>query len=306
MKSSEVIISVFVPVYNAEKYLKRCVDSILSQSFSDFELLLIDDGSSDLSGLFCDEYAIADKRVSAFHTDNNGVSGARQYGLNIAKGKYIQFIDSDDWIEQDCFEKLFLIAEDKNADIVISDFYVNSKNNVKIVRQRYTGNLIEDLFTGRVFGGLCHKLVKKAAIDNASIAFNHQLNFCEDLCFLCELVMKISNVKIIYIGESFYHYCINSISLTHSKSLKKVLNEEHYINVIQNIIPKQPASWLQCNKISVKWGYLRYGKLSYRKYLELYPELVLRQKKLKYLIINICKNRICYYIINTIFRIIHW
>lgn len=222
MKSSEVIISVIVPVYNAEKYLKRCVDSILSQSFSDFELLLIDDGSSDLSGLFCDEYAIADKRVSAFHTDNNGVSGARQYGLNIAKGKYIQFIDSDDWIEQDCFEKLFLIAEDKNADIVISDFYVNSKNNVKIVRRRYTGNLIEDLFTGRVFGGLCHKLVKKAAIDNASIAFNHQLNFCEDLCFLCELVMKISNVKIIYIGESFYHYCINSISLTHSKSLKKV------------------------------------------------------------------------------------
>ena len=208
MKSSEVIISVIVPVYNAEKYLKRCVDSILSQSFSDFELLLIDDGSSDLSGLFCDEYAIADKRVSAFHTDNNGVSGARQYGLNIAKGKYIQFIDSDDWIEQDCFEKLFLIAEDKNADIVISDFYVNSKNNVKIVRQRYTGNLIEDLFTGCVFGGLC--------------AFNHQLNFCEDLCFLCELVMKISNVKIIYIGESFYHYCINSISLTHSKSLKKV------------------------------------------------------------------------------------
>ena len=96
------------------------MDSILSQSFSDFELLLIDDGSSDLSGLFCDEYAIADKRVSAFHTDNNGVSGARQYGLNIAKGKYIQFIDSDDWIEQDCFEKLFLIAEDKNADIVIS------------------------------------------------------------------------------------------------------------------------------------------------------------------------------------------
>lgn len=73
MKSSEVIISVIVPVYNAEKYLKRCVDSILSQSFSDFELLLIDDGSSDLSGLFCDEYAIADKRVSAFHTDNNGV-----------------------------------------------------------------------------------------------------------------------------------------------------------------------------------------------------------------------------------------
>lgn len=69
MKSSEVIISVIVPVYNAEKYLKRCVDSILSQSFSDFELLLIDDGSSDLSGLFCDEYAIADKRVSAFHTE---------------------------------------------------------------------------------------------------------------------------------------------------------------------------------------------------------------------------------------------
>ena len=100
MKSSEVIISVIVPVYNAEKYLKRCVDSILSQSFSDFELLLIDDGSSDLSGLFCDEYAIADKRVSAFHTDNNGVSGARQYGLNIAKGKYDKTEEQDKIIVQ--------------------------------------------------------------------------------------------------------------------------------------------------------------------------------------------------------------
>ena len=136
MKSSEVIISVIVPVYNAEKYLKRCVDSILSQSFSDFELLLIDDGSSDLSGLFCDEYAIADKRVSAFHTDNNGVSGARQYGLNIAKGKYIQFIDSDDWIEQDCFEKLFLGRFYKfNLSLANSQNLIKATANVILLSQ---------------------------------------------------------------------------------------------------------------------------------------------------------------------------
>lgn len=305
MKSSEITISVIVPVYNAEKYLKRCVDSILSQSFSDFELLLIDDGSSDLSGRFCDEYATIDRRVSTFHTNNNGVSSARQYGLDIARGKYIQFIDSDDWIEQNCFEKNVFIAEDKEADIVISDFYVDSENNVKIVSQRYTGNLVEDLFTGRVFGGLWHKLVKKTIIDHANIAFNHKLNFCEDLCFLCELAIKASDANIVSIRESFYHYCINNASLTHSKSLGKVLNEEHYINVMREIIPNQPASWLQSNKISVKWGYLRYGKLSYSEYITLYSELILPQKGLKNLILYMCKNRICYYIINTIFRSIH-
>ena len=96
-------ISVIVPVYNVEKYLHRCVDSILAQTFNDFELLLIDDGSKDKSGAICDEYAAKDSRVRVFHKENGGVSSARNLGLENAKGDWIIFIDSDDWIADDMF-----------------------------------------------------------------------------------------------------------------------------------------------------------------------------------------------------------
>ena len=97
-------ISVIVPVYNVEKYLRRCIDSILSQTFSDFELLLIDDGSKDKSGEICDEYAAKDARVRVFHKENGGVSSARNLGLDNAKGDWITFSDSDDELLPDAFE----------------------------------------------------------------------------------------------------------------------------------------------------------------------------------------------------------
>ena len=102
-------ISVIVPVYNVEQYLPRCIDSILAQTFTDFELLLIDDGSTDNSGKICDEYAKKkDTKIRVWHKENGGVSSARNMGLDFAKGEYIQFIDSDDFIEKICL-KLFII-----------------------------------------------------------------------------------------------------------------------------------------------------------------------------------------------------
>lgn len=100
-------ISVIVPVYNVEKYLSRCIESILSQTFTDFELLLIDDGSTDRSGEICDEYAKKDTRIRVFHTKNRGVSAARNLGLDNAKGEWISFVDSDDWVENDYLKSLF-------------------------------------------------------------------------------------------------------------------------------------------------------------------------------------------------------
>ena len=99
-------ISIIVPVYNSEKYLDACIDSILSQSFRDFELILVDDGSKDSSAQICDEYASQDTRVRVIHKANGGVSAARNDGLDIAKGEYITFIDSDDWVEREYLETL--------------------------------------------------------------------------------------------------------------------------------------------------------------------------------------------------------
>ena len=101
-------ISVIVPVYNAEKYLHRCIDSILSQTFTDFELLLINDGSKDSSGAICDEYAAKDNRVRVFHKENGGASSARNLGLDNAKGEWIAFVDSDDLLEVNMLNHLLL------------------------------------------------------------------------------------------------------------------------------------------------------------------------------------------------------
>ena len=117
------MVSIIVPVYNAEKTLRRCVDSILNQEYEDFELLLVDDGSSDASREICDGYAAADRRVAVIHKENSGVSDARNKGIDMAEGKYLQFVDSDDWIARDATKQFVRAAARDEADMVIADFY---------------------------------------------------------------------------------------------------------------------------------------------------------------------------------------
>ena len=113
-------ISVIVPVYNTEKYLDRCIQSILAQTYTDFELLLVDDGSTDSSGAICDKYAEQDSRVRVFHKENGGVSSARNQGLDNAKGEWITFVDSDDWVDREFFN---ILSKSSKPDILIS-YYV--------------------------------------------------------------------------------------------------------------------------------------------------------------------------------------
>ena len=116
------VLSIVVPVYNVETYLPICVDSILRQSFTDYELILVDDGSTDQSGTLCDEYAVIDERISVIHKNNGGLSSARNAGLDMAKGEFISFIDSDDFVEPNMFEQLIHIQSYHNADIVICGY----------------------------------------------------------------------------------------------------------------------------------------------------------------------------------------
>ena len=113
-------ISVIVPVYKAERYLSACIDSILAQTFTDFELLLIDDGSPDASGQICDEYAARDRRIVVIHKDNGGLSDARNAGLDICKGEYISFVDSDDWINDKFIQNLYSSIKKNDADIAVA------------------------------------------------------------------------------------------------------------------------------------------------------------------------------------------
>ncbi len=121
MKDLKPKISVIIPVYNVENYLRECVDSVLNQTFSDYEIILVDDGSTDISGKICDKYAVKDDRVNVIHKKNGGLSNARNVGLKKAVGEYIYFLDSDDYIKTDALEKLYNTAISEKADVVFFD-----------------------------------------------------------------------------------------------------------------------------------------------------------------------------------------
>ncbi len=116
------LISVIVPVYNVELYLEQCLNSIINQTYKNLEIILVNDGSTDNSGVICDLYANIDNRIIVIHKDNGGVSSARNAGLNVAKGNFIGFVDPDDWIADDMYEKLYLNIQNFNANISVCEF----------------------------------------------------------------------------------------------------------------------------------------------------------------------------------------
>lgn len=217
-------ISVIVPVYKAEKYLHRCVDSILAQTFTDFEVLLIDDGSPDRSGEICDEYAQKDSRVRVFHKENGGVSSARQCGIDNANGEYTIHADPDDWVEPNMLEELYAKAKEDDADMVICDFYYNSKTKQIYQRQKPTAldheTVLKELFQ-QLHGSCWNKLVKRTCYKD--IRFDQTLSLYEDLFFNACLLRK--PIKISYVPKAYYHYdlVINDTSICKSYSYKSYL-----------------------------------------------------------------------------------
>ena len=156
------MISVIVPVYKVEPYLHQCIDSILGQTYRDLEVLLIDDGSPDKCGEICDEYGRQDKRVRVFHTENRGLSAARNLGLNEATGEYIGFVDSDDWIVPDMYEVLLKRLEENRADISVcgvSYEAIDSRREFAFIEAIYTRTeSLECLIDGEINNGVWNKL----------------------------------------------------------------------------------------------------------------------------------------------------
>lgn len=215
-------LSIIVPIYKAEKYLDRCIKSILSQSYNSFELILVDDGSPDKSGDICDEYSKTDIRVRVFHKTNSGVSSARQFGLDHAIGKYVIHIDPDDWVEQDMLLELYGKAERENADMVICDFYKNVGKEQFYIKQQPSENnshtVLCELFK-HLHGSCWNKLIKRECLLKYNIRFDQELSYGEDLYFHGCLLLH--NIKIVYLAKAYYHYdqTINPNSIISSYSL---------------------------------------------------------------------------------------
>lgn len=208
-------ISVIVPVYKAEKYLHRCVDSILAQTFTDFEVLLIDDGSPDRSGEICDEYAQKDARVRVFHKKNGGVSSARNWGLDNAQGEWIAFVDSDDWVEN---HMLYSLIKDKlDADVIICDFYRHTLDEtiIKHLKTDETDTIKRLRYWIQSYTTACCMLIKKELCIRHNIVFPTKIRFREDFYFTTQIMYFAQYVH--KINQPLYHYCnTNELSATNS------------------------------------------------------------------------------------------
>ena len=237
------IVSVIIPVYKAENYLSRCLDSFLNQTFKDFELILVDDGSPDKSGNICDDYAKRDHRLVVIHKENGGVSSARQAGTDVAKGLYVIHADPDDWVEPNMLTELVEKAEKTNADMVICDFYQNNKNSQIYLSQNPSlldhHAVLKELLSQILHGSCCNKLIRRECIIKYGISFPLDIIRWEDLWVNCLLL--IHPIKVVHLPKAFYHYdqVVNTESIVRVVSKKGVESQIRFCERLTKILDKQ-------------------------------------------------------------------
>lgn len=248
------MISIIIPVYNSEKYLNNCIKSIINQTYKDLDIILINDGSKDDSLKICNKYKKLDKRVRVFNKDNSGVSDTRNYGIKEAKGNYIMFIDSDDYIDKDYVKNLIENFEKglyiRTANLNYSEIKI-SKNSIYSVDD-FIKYALEGKFLFCVWGGLYEKqMIGK---------FDKNTYYMEDAIFLIEYLQKCDNIKLI-VSPSMYHYTNNPNSITNNKN-----------NILDNI----EAYFYSLDKIN-KITNFKYGRLIKNK------QIVLLEKECRFI-----------------------
>ncbi len=222
-----VMVSIIVPVYNAEKRISETIKSIIMQSFKDFELFLINDGSKDNSGLICDKFASKDDRIKVFHQNNSGPAAARNKGIEEANGEYIAFVDADDTVDNNWLEEMINAQKKNNVDLVCTGynklFYKDSKllktiiyNPIsKIYKDKISiGISLQSIISNGFFNPLWNKLYKAEIIKNNNIAIDKDFNLGEDFLFNLSYIDKCNSL--ILLDVSLYNYIVNDSGLTHT------------------------------------------------------------------------------------------
>ena len=216
------MISIIVPVYLVEPYLEKCIESIINQTIKDIEIILVDDGSPDDCGLICETYAKIDKRIKVLHTENHGLSAARNIGLKEASGEYIGFVDADDWIELDMYEVLLEKMKNSNADICECSFWyessVSQKLNLRDSIYRGKESLIA-LHNGQINDVVWNKLYKRKIFKTISFPKDHN---CEDIFTMHLLLAQAKNVVVL--SDLKYHYRQHSDSIRFTYSASNLID----------------------------------------------------------------------------------
>lgn len=246
------MVSIIVPIYNAEQYLRRCVDSILNQEYTDYELLLVNDGSTDASGDICEEYGDRDPRVIVIQKENTGVSDSRNRALERARGKYLQFLDSDDWITPDATRLFVRAAEEYGCDMVISDFYrvvgerLSPKGDIEeegvLTREEFAAHMMENP-ADFYYGVLWNKLYRRDIVEEHKLRMDTDISWCEDFMFNLEYIRHARRFYALHTPIYYYVKTKGSLAsqgMNLSKTIKMKLTVfTYYKDFYKNVLDEE-------------------------------------------------------------------
>lgn len=270
-------VTVIIPVYRVEDYLDKCIGSVMNQTHSNIEIILVDDGSPDNSGVMCDKYAELDSRIKVIHKKNGGLSDARNHGLEIAQGKYTLFVDSDDYIKTNAIETLYAYAENENLDIVSANAYQVKEGNITTLFSGYSEDvvdgktfLVESIKNKKYLAAVWLRLYKTNLLKRNNLFFKVGL-LHEDEQWTPYVLMNATRVG--YLDYSFYYYLIRSGSITQMENREKHIKD--IIGTCNELVDYFNETDLQINQKAVLKDYFarlymntvtfgKYDKKAYR------------------------------------------
>ena len=222
------MVSIIVPVYNIERYIQKCVDSILAQSYQSFELILVNDGSTDYSGKICDAYEAIDSRIKVVHKPNGGLTSARNAGLSVARGEWIMHVDGDDWINHDMLKEMLYVAEKTSADVIIGNLrFAYEENNYWDYKMNDWSEDKKDSLNKYISGGwtcVCGSMAKKYLYDKYNLRSPEGISYCEDFHLAVRLCYYSD--KVVHINKSYYNYRQQPLSIVHNLNRKTEADEQ--------------------------------------------------------------------------------
>ena len=268
-------VSIIVPIYNVEKYLNKCIDSLLNQTLKDIEIILVDDGSTDNSGEIAKNFAEKNpNKIKYYRKENGGLSDARNYGIPYATGEYIAFLDSDDYIEENAYEEMYNKAIEENSDYVECDFIWEYPNKSKIDKQNYYFGKSEMMKNVRVVAW--NKLIKRELITTNNIFFPKGLRY-EDVEFTYKLIPYLDRTS--YVNKPFIHYVQRENSIANKQNDRNI----EIFTVLDNVIQYYKENKLYNEyEEELEYIYTRYSLCSSLKRICKIPDVETRDKLVEF------------------------
>lgn len=245
-------VTVIVIVYNGEKNISRCIDSIRNQTLESWELIVVNDGSTDSTASIVEDYCKVDNRIHIYNQKNSGVSASRQKGIELATGHYSVHVDSDDWIDPDMLRSLYDRALSSNADIVMCDILVERPKRTELSRQKpksHDSEIVLGQMLQELHGSVCNKLIKQECYSKYGVSFPREIGCCEDQFVVMKMLSKGASIE--YVEGGFYHYdkTQNDSSITNSwldypvtkrlkfiEMIEPMMSNDHLVHLFNNYV----------------------------------------------------------------------